>query len=322
MLTNPWDRQRNKKAQEKKERAKDHAFARIGNFGIESSTIGEVVWVGKKGCSVKVLEEVLDTSIDQSLTQVVVGDVVFLRDGQVVGIAPRRTFIARMRKDGTRFGSQSHAQVVVANIDKAVIVASLVKPDFHPRFVDRYLIACQQGGVEPVICITKADLSLERVRFDGYQKNRVKVFITSTKTGEGIEALKNYVTGSKIVFVGASGVGKSSLTNALVMNEVASTQGISDQSSRGRHTTTASQMYEWAPDSYCIDTPGIRSLGLENMPKEEIQYYFPEFEEFRNNCKFSNCTHSHEPGCAVQEAVKSGIISAERYESYVRMYTE
>jgi len=320
---NLWDRQQNKKAKVKKERAKQHAFSRVQNFGQETAETGTVVWVGKNTCVVHCNNEDVSYKTDGSLTQLVVGDVVYLESESVTGIQERQSFLARIRSDGTRYGAVSTQQVVVANIQKVVIVASVVQPAFHPRFIDRYLIACEQGNVESVICLTKTDLSAERpAALEEYRKLGISVLETSTATEEGILSLRELLTGCKAVFVGASGVGKSSLVNALLQGNVAVTGRVGEKTERGRHTTTSSQMYEWAKGSCIIDTPGIRSLGLENLAKNEIQYYFPEFEELRSQCKYSNCMHLNEPRCAIIAAVASGEVSKARYESYVRICEE
>jgi ribosome biogenesis GTPase len=200
-----------------------------------------------------------------------------------------------------------------------------MNPEFHPRFIDRYLAVLQDGNVSPVICLNKADLTPERhpiLTF--YRRLDIPFVETSLKTGQGIEELKSLLRGKTSVLVGQSGVGKSSLVNAIAPHVQAEIGAVTEKRGTGMHTTTRSNLYQWEEKSFLIDTPGIRSLGMENVPREEIRFLFPEFARLPHPCKFADCLHLKEPGCAVKHALETNmeLIHAARYESYQRMMEE
>jgi len=237
-------------------------------------------------------------------------------EGVVVATAPRKTRL--MRLGGVH--SRIKQQVLAANIDELVIVASVKKPLFSPGLVDRFLIAAQQGGVEPVLCFNKIDLDAPPAAFLGlYQELGIPVFCTSCITGEGIQELEDCLAGKLCVFAGHSGVGKSSLLNAMDPELKLVTREVSEATLKGRHATTAGVLYMLHRDIRVIDTPGIRALGLWGLSAEEVSLYFPEIATESLYCKFRNCTHIHEKNCAVQKAVQQGVIARARYESYRRI---
>ncbi|MCG8669702.1 MAG: ribosome small subunit-dependent GTPase A [Pseudomonadales bacterium] len=211
-------------------------------------------------------------------------------------------------------------QTIAANIDLAVIVAAKRNPKFHPGLIDRYLILCRFGEVEPLLCINKADLDGDEevlAELDWYSDQLgIPVIFTSAKEKGGMDSLEAALRGKTCVLVGNSGVGKTSLVNVL-LPELDLKTGNVDRFGDGRHTTTYSGLYKWAPDSYIIDTPGIRGLEVSIIPKDTLDIGFPEFEAFTRRCAFSNCSHDHEPQCGVIEAVENGEIAAGRYESYL-----
>ena len=257
------------------------------------------------------------------LKQLVVGDnVVFGREDSTViikGITKRHSQLARLRMDASRAsqaGTEEH--VFAANIDIAIIVASTVQPSFHTRLVDRYLILCQYGNVKPLLCLTKTDLApLPDISM--YKNADLPVVGVSNKTQDGIGDLMPYLEGKRSVLVGNSGVGKSSLINSLLKNEVQETKSVSEKSGRGRHTTSSTSLHLLDASTILIDTPGIRSLGLWNIDSSSLRLYYPEFLEFATNCEFDDCTHTHEPKCAVKKAVEEGLIPHGRYDSYLRL---
>jgi ribosome biogenesis GTPase len=237
-------------------------------------------------------------------------------DAFVRGVAARRTTLSRPAGDHDRIARQ----VIAANIDLIVVVAAAAQPPFRPGLVDRFLIAAEIGGVEPVLCLNKADLAPEEPsELQIYRDLGMRVCVTSCVDGRGLDALRGMISGRFSVFAGHSGVGKSSLLNALDPALRVHTQEVSGQTLRGRHTTTAGRLYELGENARVIDTPGIRSLGLWRVTPAESAYYFPELAEASMDCKYRNCTHTHEPDCAVKTAVSAGRIKQGRYDSYCRV---
>lgn len=240
------------------------------------------------------------------------------------GPLKRQGVIARLHGDSTRRdGTKLHRQLVAANVDYALIVASVAEPPFHPRFVDRYLVIAQMGGVAPALILNKADLTAERhPHLEAFRSIGLPIIETSATEHTGLDEVRDLIRNRTAVLVGNSGVGKSALTSALLPDVEIRTQEISARTGKGQHTTTTTHLYEWAPGSFIIDTPGIRTLGLNSIPPQDLAAYFPEFAPFANLCRFANCTHSHEPGCAVQSAVESNEINHLRYDSYLRLMAE
>lgn len=251
------------------------------------------------------------------------GDRVKVEDGVVTAVQERKSTLSRGHRDGTRVNAVLADKIVATNVDVAVIVVAAKEPPLHPRFIDRYLIVLQGSGIEPIICLNKADLMTESDSqiLSTYEKLGIKVVKTSTKSGEGIEELKALLKGKDAIFVGNSGVGKSSLTNAIA-NLSERTQNVGIKSGRGRHTTTTSKYFVWDKDSSIIDTPGIRALDVSGLSIKDIQNFFTEFAGL--NCKYRTCDHVHidEKDCAVKQAVSSGRISKLRYESYAKLVEE
>jgi len=248
------------------------------------------------------------------------GDRVLVEEGDgdyiVRAIAPRRTKLSRLAHVHSRLSEQ----VIAANIDVLVIVASTLKPRFKPGLVDRYLITAELGGVTPVLVVNKMDLvDREPEKVQPYRDLGLAVLDTSCVTGAGIEALRQALRGTLSVLAGHSGVGKSSLLNALDPSLDIATREVSTSTEKGRHTTSRATLYELAGDIRIIDTPGIRQLGLRGVSAQELGFYFPEMEALALQCRFRNCTHVHEPGCAVRDAVEAGELPRLRYESYRRI---
>jgi len=234
----------------------------------------------------------------------------------VRGVALRRTKLSRL----AHVHSALEEQVIAANVDLLIIVASAARPNFKPGLVDRYLIAAQVGRVNPLLVVNKMDLAVsepDAVRL--YREIGMRVIRTSCETGEGIGALREALAGKSGVVAGHSGVGKTSLINALDPSLNLPVQEISQYNEKGKHTTTNARLFQLAGGIRIIDTPGARNLGVWNVSPEEVAYYFPELAETGTGCRFRNCTHTHEPGCAVREAVESGAIPRARFASYLRI---
>jgi len=255
-----------------------------------------------------------------------VGDRVTLTsDGGVqrIGeIVPRHSVLAR--PDPHR----RHVQrLIAANVDVVIHVVSVKAPPLRPRLIDRFLIAIQRGGSRPVICVNKIDLlSLEERetelhKLDVYRDLGVPVAACSTRTGEGLGELRGLVVGKLSALVGHSGVGKSSILNALDERLTLATNTLHKRGT-GRHTTTASTLYDCGGDTYLIDTPGIREFGLWDLDRDSLRDYFPEFEEPAESCRFTDCTHVHEPDCEVKRRVEDGTLNRARYETYLRLYED
>ncbi len=241
--------------------------------------------------------------------------------GRIVSIEPRRSKLVRLRADRSR-RTPAREHIIAANVDVAVIVASTTSPPFRARLIDRYLVMCQYGGVEPVICVNKIDLQQpDEAALAIYTNLGVTSVAASAETGEGIDKLGQILSGKIAVLAGHSGVGKSSIINALTGEKALQVGGVGTER-RGQHTTSSSTMVEWSPDSLLIDTPGIRSLGLWDIDAQTLGAYFPEFTEYVGGCRYRDCTHDSEPACAVRAATGAGHIARERFDSYLRMLGE
>ena len=216
----------------------------------------------------------------------------------------------------------SFLRPAVANIDCMVVLAAAVNPVTDPFLIDRVTALAENAGCEVILCINKCDLDPGDRLWDIYEKTPYTVLRTSAKTGEGVEALRQAISGRLCAFTGNSGVGKSSLLNALSPSLGIEVGEVSDKLGRGRHTTRHVEIYSLG-DAFIADTPGFASFDMdqtEHIPKEDLQYDFPEFEPFLGRCRFDDCTHRQEPGCAVLAAIEEGKVSPSRHASYLRLY--
>ncbi len=257
---------------------------------------------------------------------VAVGDEVALEprgpgEWRVVAVLPRRTLLSR--PDPARPDLE---RAVVANVDVAAVVVAVRRPAFRPRLVDRYLVALDRGGIAPVVCASKADLlegDAERARveeaLEPLRELGVPALLTSGATGEGIAELRRHVAGRAVVFVGQSGVGKSSLLNALDPSLGLATGAVRRGDGKGRHTTTSSRRMLLADGTCVVDTPGVRAFGLADLGPAELARSFPELSGPGAACHFRDCTHAHEPRCVVRAAVEAGRVPRARYEAYLRI---
>jgi ribosome biogenesis GTPase len=239
------------------------------------------------------------------------------RSGAIESVLPRRGVLTRTV--GQR------VQVIAANIDQAVIVSAADQPPPKPHLIDRYIVAALHGGITPVICINKIDLDpdgLARELLLRYADLGYTVLACSARTGDGTESFRALLAGKSSVLAGQSGVGKSSLLNAIQPGLRLKVGEIVAHLGKGRHTTTTAQLLKLAAGGYVVDTPGIRTLDLTDVPRHEIEKHFVEFVAWIQDCKFPDCTHTHEVGCAVKAALAADKIHPERYESYVRMFED
>lgn len=257
--------------------------------------------------------------------KITIWDFVEFQDENIVNIIQRKNLLARYKWDSDRFSLHKRVlQPIAANLDYIIIVASALNPKFQPWFIERYIILAESCHIPVIICISKSDLqTIENPILKYYQEQLgIPVLYTSSETGKWIEELKEKILWKNVVFVGKSWVGKSTLVNTILQNQITKTSSVSEKWWQWRHTTTSSQMHIWDKNSYIIDTPGIRSLDFLEFSKEELLWYFREFLEFEWNCQYRDCTHSHENNCSIKQAIEMGKISKERYHTYLRLLSE
>jgi len=278
-------------------------------------TVGDVVWV-------------VESESGEQRAESGEGDV---RTGMIVKVEDRSSVLSRKMA-----GRQKKQQVVVANVDQLAIVMAAREPKYNKRLIDRYLIAADKGELSPLIIINKVDLvaedDLDELEEDFYAYEhdlKIPVFFTSTGADDGqadeqgagpfgLEELEKALIGKRTLLHGPSGVGKSSLINLL--SEADQQVGaISTYFMKGKHTTTAARIVALRAGGSLVDSPGIREFAIWELDLEELPFYFEEFVPFMHECKFTPCTHTHEPGCAVKDALEEGKIDPERYLSYLML---
>lgn len=273
-------------------------------------------------CAVRRLLKSLATD-ERSI--VTTGDRVWIRplpggDGSLEGfierVEPRHGMLTR--------SSRHREHVIVANVDQFVIVMAVVEPDLKPHLIDRYLASAEQGGIAPILCLNKADL-VEPAEYQPligqYSQLGVPTLLTSATTGTGIAPLRRLLKDRQTVFAGQSGVGKSSLLNAVQPGLGLRVRDVSTANQKGRHTTTTAELLQLDFGGWVVDTPGIRQFELWDIIPEEVEGFFPEFRPYVPLCAFPDCSHTHENRCAVKQAVRDRRIHENRYTSYLGMFT-
>ncbi len=223
-----------------------------------------------------------------------------------------------------RFNKKKKAiQTVAANVDGLIVIASPVSPPFRPRFIDRVLVISEKEEITATIVLNKCDQGISQdvtERLDNYKNIGYEVIVCSAKTGEGLGCFREKLQNRTNVLIGQSGVGKSTLVNSVAPHINLKTGTISSKYNRGSHTTVYAEVVRLFDGTDVIDTPGIREIEIAEIRPQEVQFFFPDFEQYRNECDIYSCSHIHEPHCRVIEAVEEGKIHPDRYESYVRIY--
>lgn len=250
---------------------------------------------------------------------VVAGDVVWFRpegtdEGIIERVEPRRGVVSRT--------SRGRQHVLVANVDQLVIITSAAEPRLKPNLVDRLLVTAERAEIRPVICINKIDLvdPAELMPLVGvYSQLGYEVLLVSATTGLGVDRLRRRLAGAESVVTGQSGVGKSSLLNAVEPGLDLRVQSVSEETQKGKHTTTTAELIPLSIGGYVVDTPGIRQFQLWDVIAEEVSGFFRDLRPYVSRCRFPDCTHTHEEDCAVKDAVADGWIDTRRYESYVQI---
>lgn len=263
----------------------------------------------------------------RSTNPVVVGDIVRCERDEtgetvIADVEPRRNYIIRR---ASNLSKESH--IIAANLDQALLVATLFSPETAPEFIDRFLVTCEAYKVPVTILLAKADLARTAPEamaafHDTYERAGYRVIDVSATEGEGVDTVRDLLRGRTTLLSGNSGVGKSTLVAAVERTAEVRTAEISRSHHKGRHTTTFSTMYPLSEGGYIIDTPGIKGFGLIDIDDAELAHYFPEMMRWLPECRYYNCSHTHEPDCAVIEAVERGDIALSRYESYLKILDE
>jgi len=259
-------------------------------------------------------------------TLLAVGDTVWFRTdesdeslGIILLVEERKTKLAR-----SATGQGDMEQVIGANVDQLIVLMSVIEPSYKKGLIDRYLVAAQRGELQPVICINKIDLGDEVAVHDDLrfysEKLNIPIVCMSATEQFNINALRDLVKNKTSVLSGPSGSGKSTIINVLLGEEVQITADVVEKWKKGQHITTFARMFRLPEGGYILDTPGIREFGIWDISREELAFYFEEFNIYLEDCKFPSCTHTHEPTCAVKAALDSGELDADRYNSYIRLF--
>ncbi len=296
--------------------------------GPETAADGQVIEVSSGLCRVRMGDDVRLCSLRGSLTAhdssytnvVAVGDYVTVTAGEpghgvVESVLPRRNEIARPDP-----GAGHLRQVLVSNVDQVLIVASWRQPAIWTELIDRYLITAERYAITPLIAVNKIDLAADQAEVEAalkpYHDLDYTVLLTSAETGQGVDALCDRMMGKITVLAGLSGVGKSSLLTATLPGFTLRTGEVNEDRGQGRHTTTQATMLSFGDGGYVIDTPGIREFGLYGLTRAELDAFYADIAIHAAQCKFADCTHDHEPDCAVRDAIERGALSEQRLHNY------
>lgn len=244
-------------------------------------------------------------------------------DGMVLSRQVRKTALARPQprsgKHRDEYAFDSYDKVIAANMDNLLIVSAVRKPALRTGLIERFLIIAQRGKLQPILAVNKIDLGApDPGALEMFDQLGLTIYLVSAATGDGLDELLQDLAGQRTVLAGASGVGKTTLINCIIPEAEGRTRAVRNKDDRGRHTTSASMVYDLPGGGLIVDTPGIRELGM-HLEASELGWYFQEFEQIAPNCRFNDCTHTHEPGCAIQQAVRDGQILPQRYDSYLRI---
>jgi ribosome biogenesis GTPase len=292
---------------------------------------GRVVEVSGDLCRVRLGGETILCTLRGSLTAqeggfmnaVAVGDRVLIAEdgggrGVIESVLPRQGVIVRSNP-----GAEALQRLVAANVDQLLIVTSWRSPHLWPELIDRYLITARRGAIRPLICVNKIDLADSRAEVEAaiapYRTLGYAVLLTSASSGEGVDALRGQLAGQITALAGLSGVGKSTLLNAVDPGFDLRTGQTNEAKGQGRHTTTQAVMLPLRGGGHVIDTPGIREFGLVGLRRGEVAGFYPEIAAHAAGCQFADCSHGGEPGCAVREAVEVGAISPMRFDSFLKI---